>query len=86
MSSSNPNYRPYYGSTMPYSSQASLYYSSTPTGNENVLNVGPREFPEFSSQMALGGMSSGHEATPNAKDSTSTHRKSPIGPLIKIWF
>ena len=28
-------------------------------GNENVLNVGLDEFPEFSTQMALGAMSGG---------------------------
>jgi hypothetical protein len=62
---------------MPYSSQAPPYYSSTPIGNENVLNVGLHEFPEFSTQMALGGMSGGHETTSNAKDSTPARRKSP---------
>jgi len=53
-SSSNPNYRSYYGSMMPYSSEAPPYYSSTPMGNQNVPNVGLDEFPEFSTQMALG--------------------------------
>ncbi|ONK61534.1 uncharacterized protein A4U43_C08F30960 [Asparagus officinalis] len=77
MPSSVPNYRPYYGSMMPYSSQAPPYYSSTPMGNENVQNVGANEFPEFSTQMALGGMSGGHEATPNPEDSTPARRKSP---------
>ena len=71
---------------MPYSSQASPYYSSTPMGNENVLNVGLDEFPEFSTQMALGGMIGGHEATRKTKDSTPAHRKTPIGTLIEIWF
>ncbi|CAI8619665.1 unnamed protein product [Vicia faba] len=77
MSSSNPNYRPYYGSMMSYSSQAPPYYSSTPMGNENVPNVGLDEFLDFSTQTALGGMSGGHGATPNAEDSTLIHRKSP---------
>lgn len=66
MPSSNPNYHPYYGGMMPYSSQVPL-----------VPNVGLDEFPEFSTQMALGGMSGGHEATPNAEDSTHARRKSP---------
>lgn len=41
-------------------------------GNENGSNIGLDEFPEFSTQMTLGGMSGGHEATANAEDSTST--------------
>ncbi|KAK2436024.1 hypothetical protein QL285_021040 [Trifolium repens] len=52
-SSSNPNYRPHYGSMMSYSSQAPPYYPSTPTGNEKNLNVGLHECPEFSTQMTL---------------------------------
>ncbi|XP_020272553.1 uncharacterized protein LOC109847733 [Asparagus officinalis] len=76
MLSSVPNYRPYYGSMMPYSSQAPPYYSFTPMGNENVQNVGANEFTEFSTQMVLGGMSGGHEATPNPEDSTPARRKS----------
>ncbi|CAI8591430.1 unnamed protein product [Vicia faba] len=77
MPSSNPNYRPYYGSMMSYSSQAPPYYSSTPMGNENVPNIGLDEFPDFSTQTTLGGMSGGYGATPNAKDSTYVRRKSP---------
>jgi len=45
--------------------------------NENDLNVGCDEFPEFSTQMALGGMIGGHEATRDAKDSTPARRKNP---------
>jgi hypothetical protein len=45
--------------------------------NENILNVELREFPEFSTQMTLGSMSGGHEATPNAKDSNHASRKNP---------
>ncbi|CAI8585514.1 unnamed protein product [Vicia faba] len=55
---------------MSYSSQAPPYYSSTPMRNENVPNVGLDKFPDFSTQAALGGMSGGHGATPNAEDST----------------
>ena len=77
MSSSNPNYRPYYGSMMAYSSQAPPNYSSTPMGNENVPNVGLDEFPDFSTQTALGGMNGDHGATPNTEDSTHVRRKSP---------
>jgi hypothetical protein len=39
MSSSNLNYRPYYGSMMSYSSQPPPYYSSTPMGKEGVEYV-----------------------------------------------
>lgn len=45
--------------------------------NENVMNFGLDEFPDFSTQIAFGGMIGGHEATPNAKDSTSARRKNP---------
>jgi hypothetical protein len=62
---------------MPYSSQTPPYNSSTPMGNENVLNVGLDEFSEFSTQMALGGMICGYEATQNAKDSTLARQKKP---------
>ncbi|XP_058758125.1 uncharacterized protein LOC131631351 [Vicia villosa] len=77
MLSSNPNYRPYYGSVMSYSSQAPPYYSSTRMGNENVLIVGLDEFLEFSTQTTLGAMSGGQEATPNAEDLTPVCRKIP---------
>ncbi|XP_058754928.1 uncharacterized protein LOC131628088 [Vicia villosa] len=77
MSSSNPNYRPYFGSMMSYSSQAPPYYSSTPMENENVPLVELDEFLEFSTQVTLGAMSSGQGATPNAEDSTPVRRKSP---------
>ncbi|CAI8591647.1 unnamed protein product [Vicia faba] len=62
---------------MSYSSQAPPYYSSTPMGNENFPNVVLDEFPDFSTQMALGGMSGGHGATPNVEDSTPVRQKSP---------
>ena len=45
--------------------------------NENVVNVGASEFPEFSTQMSLGGTGGVNEATPHAEDSTRTRRKSP---------
>ncbi|EFH62231.1 hypothetical protein ARALYDRAFT_899778 [Arabidopsis lyrata subsp. lyrata] len=62
-----PNYRPYHGSMMFYPSQIPPY-SSAPTGNETNSNVGATDFPEFSTQMALGGISSIHEAIPDAED------------------
>ncbi|XP_048604105.1 glutathione S-transferase T3-like [Brassica napus] len=54
MSSSVPNYLPNYGSMMQYFSQTPPI-SSTPTGDENVPRA--TEFPEFSTQIALGSMS-----------------------------
>ncbi|CAE5975713.1 unnamed protein product [Arabidopsis arenosa] len=45
-------------------------------GNETNTNVGATEFPEFSTQMALGGMSGVHEAIRNEEDSTPTRPRS----------
>ncbi|KAG7583845.1 Ribonuclease H-like superfamily [Arabidopsis suecica] len=64
MPSSVPNYHPYYGSMMSYTSQPPLY-SSTPTGTENGQDVGAIEFPGFSTQVTLGGMSGPNDSTPN---------------------
>ncbi|CAH8262327.1 unnamed protein product [Arabidopsis lyrata] len=75
MPSAVPNYRPYHGSMMSYSSQAPCY-SSAPMGNETNTSVGAIEIPEFSTQMALGGMSSVHEAIPNEEDSTPARTRS----------
>ncbi|CAH8278669.1 unnamed protein product [Arabidopsis lyrata] len=75
MPSAVPNYRPYHGSMMSYSSQAPSY-SSAPMGNETNTSVGTTEFPEFSTQMALGGMSGVHEAIPNEEDSTPARPRS----------
>ncbi|XP_058746438.1 uncharacterized protein LOC131619350 [Vicia villosa] len=77
MSSSNQNYCPYYGSIMSYSSQAPPYYSSNPMEKENFHNVRLDEFSKLFTQMDLSGTSGGHEATPNAEDSTPSCRKSP---------
>ncbi|XP_048600146.1 glutathione S-transferase T3-like [Brassica napus] len=70
-----PNYHPYYGSPMSYSSQPPTY-SSTPTDKEIASNVGATEFPEFSTQMTLGGISGVNEATLGADSSASATRKS----------
>ncbi|XP_048619623.1 uncharacterized protein LOC106426491 [Brassica napus] len=75
MPSAVPNYHPYYGSPMSYSSQPPAY-SSTPTDNEIAQNVGATEFPEFSTQVTLGGVSEANEATPRADTSTPATRKS----------
>lgn len=73
MSSVGLNYHPYYWSMMPYSSQASSY-SSTPTSNKIVSNIGATE---FSTQMACGVISGFNEAAPNAEGSTPACKKSP---------
>ncbi|CAE5980660.1 unnamed protein product [Arabidopsis arenosa] len=78
MPSAVPNYHPYHGSMMSYSSQAPSY-SSAPMGNETNTSVGATEFPEFSTQMALGGMSNVHETIPNEEDST------PARPRSSKW-
>ncbi|CAH8278701.1 unnamed protein product [Arabidopsis lyrata] len=76
MPSAVPYYRPYHGSMMSYPSQAPSY-SSAPTGNETDSNVAATDFPEFSTQMALGGISGIHEVIPDADDSTLAFRRSP---------
>ncbi|KAL0713852.1 hypothetical protein Bca4012_020830 [Brassica carinata] len=78
MPSSVPNYPPYYGSMMPNLSQRPSF-SSTSMGNEIVPNIGATEFPEFSTQIGLGGISGVNEATQreNIEDSTHARRKSP---------
>ncbi|KAL9681070.1 hypothetical protein QQ045_012851 [Rhodiola kirilowii] len=77
MPSSTPNCSPYYGSMMTYSSQAPHFCSSTPLGNVPVPNVGAVEFPDFSTQISVGGISDANEATPNMEDTTHARRKSP---------
>ncbi|KAG7578909.1 Harbinger transposase-derived protein [Arabidopsis thaliana x Arabidopsis arenosa] len=84
MPSAVPNYRPYHGSMMSYSSQAPSY-SSTPMGNETNTNVRATEFPEFSTQMALGGMSGVHEAIRNEEDSTPTRPRSSKWTTEQNW-
>jgi len=44
-------------------------------GNENFSSVGAPEFPEFSSQITLGGMTGANEVTPNPEDSTPNRKK-----------
>ncbi|XP_048604842.1 uncharacterized protein LOC106372964 [Brassica napus] len=74
MSSPVPNYPPNYGSMMQYFSQTPPL-SSTPTGDENVPRA--TEFPEFSTQIGLGGMSGASEPISDANESTQARRKSP---------
>ncbi|AES94980.1 hypothetical protein MTR_5g020480 [Medicago truncatula] len=49
-SSSVPNFHPYYGSMMRYSSQTPSFNGYMPMENENFPNVGASQFPEFSTQ------------------------------------
>jgi len=44
-------------------------------GNENFPSVGAPEFPEFSTQITLGGMTSDNEVTSNPEDSTPNRKK-----------
>ncbi|RID65614.1 hypothetical protein BRARA_D00798 [Brassica rapa] len=60
---------------MSYSSQPPTY-SSTPKDKKIASNVGATEFPEFSTQMTLGGISGVNEATLGADSSASATRKS----------
>ncbi|CAN6807181.1 unnamed protein product [Brassica oleracea] len=61
---------------MQYFSQTP-HVSSTPTGEENVLRAD--EFPEFSTQIALGSMTGVSKPIPdaNADDSAQARRRSP---------
>ncbi|CAM8927715.1 unnamed protein product [Rhodiola kirilowii] len=44
-------------------------------GNETVPNVGATEFSEFSTQMAIGDMTSANEVTPNVEEDVPNARK-----------
>ena len=72
-----PNYPPYYGSIMPYLPPRPPISSTM--GNEFVSNTGTTDFPEFSTQIALGDTSGINEGTQkeNKEDSTHARRKSP---------
>ncbi|KAL9670209.1 hypothetical protein QQ045_007760 [Rhodiola kirilowii] len=75
MPSSIPNFHPFYGSMMQYPSQGPSYNPYMPMGNETVPNVGATEFPEFSTQMAIGDMTSANEVTPNVEEDVPNARK-----------
>ncbi|XP_057419108.1 uncharacterized protein LOC130713354 [Lotus japonicus] len=56
-----------------------MFRHPSPTSPFNDgANDGASEFPEFSTQMTLGGMTAGDEATPNEEDSTPTSRRSHL--------
>jgi hypothetical protein len=46
-----------------------------PMVNGNLLSGGAPEFPEFSTQITIGGMIVANEVTPNSEDSTSKSKK-----------
>jgi hypothetical protein len=46
-----------------------------PMVNENFPSGGAPEFPGFSTQMTIGGMTTANEDTPNSEDSTPKSRK-----------
>ncbi|KAL9662813.1 hypothetical protein QQ045_027647 [Rhodiola kirilowii] len=75
MPSSIPNFHPFYGSMMQYPSQGPSYNPYMSMGNETVPNVGATEFPEFSTQMAIGDMTSANEVTPNVEEDVPNARK-----------
>jgi len=54
-----------------------LFNAYMPMGNENVSSVGALEFPKFSTQITLGGMTGANEITPNPEDSTPNRKKNP---------
>ena len=68
---------------MPFPTQTPSH-SPTMMDNENVLNVGACEFPEFSTQMTLGGTGGVSEATPHAEDSAHSPEKSQMEHWAKF--
>ena len=75
MPSAVPNFHPHYGYMMPYPSQGTPPNIYMPMGNENVPNVGTGAFPEFSTQMTLGGMTGDTEVTATAEEDVPNVRK-----------
>lgn len=59
---------------IPYFCQTT-HLSSTLTGDKNVSNTEATKFPEFSTQIALGGMSAVSESIPNAHAVDSAHAR-----------
>ncbi|KAK2414069.1 hypothetical protein QL285_036705 [Trifolium repens] len=57
------------------SSQAPPFNGYMPMVNENFPSGGAPEFPEFSTQMTIGGMTAANEDTPNSEESTPKSRK-----------
>ncbi|XP_057446187.1 uncharacterized protein LOC130738259, partial [Lotus japonicus] len=60
---------------MRYPSQTPPFNGYMPMVNENFPSVGAPEFPEFLTQITLGGMTAANEITPNQEDSTPKSKK-----------
>ncbi|KEH17577.1 hypothetical protein MTR_0007s0250 [Medicago truncatula] len=60
---------------MTYPSQTPPFNAYMPMGNKNVPSIGAPEFPQFSTQITLGGMTGANEVTPNSEDSTPNRKK-----------
>ncbi|XP_057432754.1 uncharacterized protein LOC130725553 [Lotus japonicus] len=68
------SFHPSYGS-MRYPSQTPPFSGYMPMVNENFSSVDAPEFPEFSTQMTLGGMTAANQVTSNQEDSTPKRKK-----------
>jgi hypothetical protein len=58
-------------------SQAPPFNGYMPMVNENFPSSGAPEFPGFSTQMTIGGMTSANEVTPSSEESTPKSRRNP---------
>ncbi|XP_058740814.1 uncharacterized protein LOC131613129 [Vicia villosa] len=74
-SSSVPNFQPYYGSMPRNPSQTPPFNGYVTMANANFPSGGVPEFPEFSTQLTIGGMMVSNEVGPNSEDSTPKSRK-----------
>ncbi|XP_058742256.1 uncharacterized protein LOC131614711 [Vicia villosa] len=74
-SSSVPNFQPYYGSMPRNPSQTPPFNGYVTMANANFPSGGVPEFPEFSTQLTIGGMIVSNEVGPNSEDSTPKSRK-----------
>jgi hypothetical protein len=91
-SSSVPNFHPYYGAMMRFPSPPFNGYMPNP--NENFPRVVAPEFPGFSTQISIGGMSAANEVVPSEEDSTPKSKKTMSPPwstdedlvLISGWI
>jgi len=70
-----PNFNPYYGSMMGYPYQTAPFNGYMSMVNEKFSSVGAPEFPEFSTQITLGGMTRANEVTRNPEESTPKSKK-----------
>ncbi|XP_058772325.1 uncharacterized protein LOC131646244 [Vicia villosa] len=74
-SSSVPNFQPYYGSMPRNPSQTPPFNGYVTMANANFPSGGVPEFPEFSTQLTIGGIIVSNEVAPNSEDSTPKSRK-----------